>query len=123
MSKVSLDNRRLRQIIRDQPNNTETFLKSVAFSIEREAKILAPVDTGALKNSIIVSDRNTQPTPAEKDYELPRGNRTKVFVGPTMEYAIFQEFGTSRSSAQPYLIPALERVANQLSNHTRLIIP
>lgn len=120
---VKLDNTRLNNIINNADSNTENFIKSVGFSIEARAKMKAPVDTGALRNSIYTDTRNTSNIPTEKDYDLPRGSRTKIYVGPTMEYAIYVEFGTSRQSAQPYLIPAVEEVASQLNTHYRLILP
>lgn len=69
--------------------------------IQAVAQNLAPVDTGALKNSIsrdesIVSDV------------------MRVEIGPTVKYAPFVENGTSRARAQPFLRPAVERVEPQL---------
>ena len=122
MSKVTLDNRRLNNLIREVPDNVEEFIKSVGFSIEREAKIRAPVDTGALRNSIYTQTKNSNTRVSESDYELPRGTKSKIYVGPTMDYAIIQEFGSSNQNAQPYLIPALQLVARQLSEHYRILI-
>lgn len=59
---------------------------------ESDAKQLAPVDTGRLRNSI---------------EHHPEGNDTMV-VGSDVEYAIYQEMGTSRMKAQPFLKPSGE---------------
>lgn len=69
-------------------------IRKAGADIERDAKILAPVDTGDLENSIstTVSD----------------GGMT-VEVGPTVEYAIYQEFGTSTQPPQAFLGPASDR--------------
>lgn len=63
-----------------------------AFIIEGKAKMLAPVDTGALKNSIRA---------------IQTGEVTwTLIVG--VDYGGWVEFGTSRMAAQPFLIPAVE---------------
>jgi HK97 gp10 family phage protein len=65
-----------------------------------QAKVLCPVDTGALQNSIGV-ERNT-PGPGD------------VTVSATMEYAAYVEWGTSRRAAQPYMRPALDAKRRQI---------
>jgi len=61
-------------------------------SVEREAKINCPVDTGRLRASI--TTRQT--------------SETLVEVGTNVEYAENVEYGTSKQRAQPYLHPAYE---------------
>lgn len=86
-------------------------LKDVAEDVKKEAKELVPVDTGALRDSIrlIVTAKTA-------------GNITRVGVraggfeinpktGKLVDYAIPVEFGTSRQTPQPYLIPAAQRKA------------
>lgn len=67
-------------------------LSKTAHDIEADAKVFAPVDTGALKNSI---SSDVAPFHAE--------------IGPTVDYAHFVEEGTSRMAPQPYMRPAAER--------------
>lgn len=69
-------------------------IRKTAFDIERDAKILSPVDTGALKNSISTS--------------ISAGGLSAE-IGPTVRYAHFVEEGTSRMSPQPYMRPAADR--------------
>lgn len=59
-------------------------------SFENHAKVYAPVDTGRLRNSI---------------EHHPEGNDTMV-VQTNVEYAIYQEFGTSRQRGTPFMRPA-----------------
>ena len=67
--------------------------------IQNTAKDLAPVDTGILKGSIMVkSDRASQ----------------TGIVYTTTEYAAYQEFGTSKMRAQPFLIPAFNQHINAI---------
>ena len=64
-----------------------------ALDTQARARTKAPVDTGNLRASITVS---TSGTSAE--------------VGPEAMYGGFQEFGTSKMSANPYMNPAADEV-------------
>ncbi|WP_210651342.1 HK97-gp10 family putative phage morphogenesis protein [Nocardioides sp. SYSU D00065] len=73
-------------------------VRKTAFDIEADAKALAPVDTGNLRNSIstdITGDGRFGAITAD--------------IGPTAEYGAFVEYGTSRMGPQPYMAPAFER--------------
>ena len=72
-------------------------MKKALGDIASGAKTRAPVDTGALRNSI------TTQTQGNRDYA--RGE-----VGPTVHYGGFVERGTSRTRAQPYLRPSTDAV-------------
>lgn len=52
-----------------------------------KAKLLSPVDTGRLRQSIT----------AEKK------SKTQAIYGSNVEYAMYVEFGTKRAAAQPFL--------------------
>lgn len=89
---VILDDKKLRELLAVIRPKAAAIVKTTAFKVERDAKILAPVDTGAMRNSIRsdpVDDLTWQ-----------------VSVG--QDYSKFVEFGTSRMAAQPFLTPALE---------------
>lgn len=73
-------------------------LRKTAFDIEADAKALAPVDTGNLQNSISTS--------IEGD---GRYGTMTAEIGPTAEYGIYQEYGTSTQPGKPYMVPAFER--------------
>ena len=79
------------------PHRVEAVVAKAALDTEARAKMLAPVDTGNLKNSI---GSSIQGTHAE--------------VGPTAKYGEFVEMGTSRTPAQPYMGPATDVVAPQM---------
>lgn len=72
-------------------------LKTAA-DITRDAKILAPYEFGTLENSIGMSVTGNGAT-----------GQISVEIGPTVDYGIYQELGTSRMAAQPYLFPATDR--------------
>lgn len=69
-------------------------LEEASVIVEQRAALLAPVDTGLLRKSIShrVIDRNGYPVGQ---------------VGTNVEYAPYQEFGTSKMAAQPFLLPGL----------------
>jgi HK97 gp10 family phage protein len=62
-----------------------------AHDIEADAKGLAPVDTGNLRNSI------------SSDIGV-----LSAEIGPTAEYGLYVEEGTSRMAPQPYMGPAAD---------------
>jgi len=94
-------------------------IKSVADAIEKEvvvkqcakiaaqAKQLAPVDTGNLKGSI---GYKTKEKETAEPALSPKPNKNIGYVGSAKEYAVYQEFGTRKMQAQPYLRPAVEAV-------------
>lgn len=67
-------------------------LDKTAADIEATAKQLAPVDTGALKNSI--------------GWEHDASH--SVEIGPTVEYGAHVEFGTVHQAPAAYMGPALD---------------
>jgi len=73
-------------------------VRKAAMDIKSTAQQLAPVDTGNLKGSITM----TGPL---------AGQASVAEVGPTANYGIFLEQGTSRMAAQPFMGPAADRHA------------
>ena len=92
--KVTFD--KFPQIAAAMPEKTSQVVRKASFDIEGQAKDRAPVDTGALKNSISTEFEN---------------NGLIGIIAPHVEYATFVEFGTKRMSAQPFMTPAAEAVA------------
>lgn len=76
-----------------------TVVRKTAKDIESTAKGLAPVDTGNLKSSIGTSDLRAMGTSGSIEAE----------VRATANYAIYQELGTSRMAAQPFMGPAASK--------------
>ena len=73
--------------------------------IERMAKTKAPVDTGALKNTI---------------FSAKAGNLTYKVTAP-QHYAVYVEKGTRKQRAQPFLKPALDTERPKLISNLRKI--
>lgn len=57
------------------------------------ASQLAPVDTGALRDS----------------YRSEVISESEIQIGSELDYAVYQEFGTSEIPAQPHLTPAFHQ--------------
>lgn len=76
-------------------------VRKTAADVERDAKTLAPVDTGNLRMSISTDTIESDASIAAE-------------VGPTANYGGFLETGTSKMGPQPYMTPALERNAPML---------
>ncbi|MDE8651875.1 HK97-gp10 family putative phage morphogenesis protein [Novosphingobium album (ex Liu et al. 2023)] len=87
--------------------------------VAEDARALAPVDTGALRESIIVTGIAPRGSRSRGDEDVLFDGRT-VFVGPLAAgaarrkghedtfYAGFVELGTVNMRAQPFLLPAWE---------------
>lgn len=73
-------------------------LEAIGLQCEGYAKMLCPVDTGNLRNSIT----HTVDTKEQVTY-----------IGTNVEYAAYVEFGTSKMRAQPYLQPAVYNHADE----------
>ena len=88
----------------------------IGAAIASQAKLLAPVDYGQLRNSLSAS--NTSRTvllnnmPGEKADALDtQGLKDdEVYAGSNSDHAIFQEYGTVKQPAQPFLRPAMETI-------------
>lgn len=77
----------------------QMVVRKTAKDIERDAKLKAPYDTGNLKNSISTSDLRT----------VGQSGDLTAEVGPTANYGIYLEMGTSRMAAQPFMGPAADK--------------
>jgi len=94
---IRLTDNRLRNLPGNLRKAGADLVKRTAAAIEGQAKVLCPVDTGALRNSIMVTEKGEM----------------SAEVGPHMEYALPVEMGHHTSGGtwvpgQPYLTPAAE---------------
>ena len=92
--KITVDNTRL--IKNATTEALRTAFEAVGLQAEGYAKMLCPVDTGNLRNSI------THTT--EDDAAI---------ISTNVEYAAYVEMGTSRQAPQPYMRPAIENNMNE----------
>ena len=79
------------KVAQDLGSELKKVLLEIMLAVERHSKRLAPVKTGRLRASI-----HTEPTrPANR-----------IVVSDGVEYGAFQEFGTSKMKAKPFMRPA-----------------
>lgn len=90
---VSIDTSILDKMTAEAKPKANGICGRFAFAIQGEAQNLAPVDTGALKASL----------------EAEQIEVLSWQVHDGVEYGIFQELGTSKMAAHPFLVPALEK--------------
>jgi HK97 gp10 family phage protein len=77
----------------------QAVVRKTTLDVERDAKSFVPVDTGNLKSSIGHSDLRT----------VGQSGVLEAEVGPTAEYGVYVEFGTSRKGPAAFMGPALDR--------------
>ena len=105
---VKLDTRKLDVLIAQTDPRAQAIVSGAAFSVQGKAQALAPVDTGALKNSIHAEQKGP----------------LLWWVADGVEYGIFQELGHHTKSgsfvpAQPFMVPAVEWVRPQFQKSWR----
>lgn len=121
-----IDTKVLDRLIKHLDGNVEEAIASAAFAVEGRAKIKAPVDTGALRASIYVAMKKggkasealaaakaKRPEAVVEALPVPRDNHT-AHVGPSVEYGLEVEMGSSTRAGRPYLQPALRETEKDL---------
>ena len=86
------------EVLRALNSAIESGMEQIGEAAEHHAKDLAPVKTGALRDSI--HHRNA-------------GDHTQEIGTDTIPYAGFVELGTRKMHAQPYLRPAAENYGSE----------
>lgn len=88
-------------------DGTEKAVLKIAAKIASQAKVNAPVDQDALRPSIGYSTKTANTASPELSEKPKEG---QALVGSNVGYALYQELGTRKMAAQPYLRPAVESV-------------
>lgn len=99
-------------------------LRKIGLMAESNVMNLAPVDTGFLKNSIThgLGGLNTSKSTYHADdmerkpgyghykgrFPVDDANHVTLYVGTNVDYAPYQELGTEKMKAQPFLRPGIE---------------
>lgn len=121
---------------RDVEKATEKALKKAARmiggAVSGHAAEACPVDTGLLRNSITFAlggqapaitdyksdtkDKDGNYTTGNYDGEAPEDddNQITVYVGTNVQYAPYQELGTAKMDARPFLRPAFENFKDEI---------
>jgi len=117
---AKLDMSGLERIERELLPKAEALVNKTAFDVQGRAQNNAPVDTSALRNSIYTVTRQSdgfQVAASAAQAQNPKAEIVPIpspieelaaHVGPSVEYGIYQELGTVRMGAHPFLVPAVE---------------
>lgn len=100
VGRTEVDTRVLDDIIANIGRNEREGNRIAAARVAGRARINAPVDTGALRNSI---------------QDLP-GERNVMYVIVGVEYGADVHFGTTRMPGRPYLAEAITQTVRDLRN-------
>ncbi len=116
MASFKWDDRKLKKEV---AFTTEQKMIKAGFMIEKDAKHMVKVDTGRLRSSISVNWAGSGMAEGKIENKAKSGDGIKqptskpdeftVVVGTNVNYAIAQEYGTSKQSGQAYLRPALAK--------------
>lgn len=136
MSGIEITNDHTAEAIAEKDAAVLRALEAIGIKCEGYAKLLCPVDTGRLRNSITHALSGSET--AIKEYKNNRthattnatkragtagkpvevktytyegsapGGEEAVYVGTNVEYAPYVEYGTQRTTAQPFLKPAVQ---------------
>lgn len=120
-----------KKVIDAKDEAVEAAFEIIGGLMERYAKQSTPVDTGLLRNSITYCLDGERPSKeAYKadsggesggyDGEMPKepNGKRAVFVGTNVEYAPYQELGTSKIGGKHFL---RDSVQNHISEYQKII--
>jgi HK97 gp10 family phage protein len=107
-------------------------VRDTAERIRNDAAANAPVDTAALQSSLYVSNdqgsdyaahaadaqklRNNSNRPGSPAMPVPEvtpDRPMQAFVGSAVQHGLYNELGTSRMAARPFLVPAVANAEQQ----------
>jgi len=91
---------------------TQRSAYEIGLIVEGQARALCPIDTGRLSGSITTQSKtngtNPRPPAGTTDVIQKPSSDNEVLVGTAVGYGPYQEFGTIRNQAQPFLRPSLD---------------
>ena len=104
---IDLDTKGLDEYISKLGVSEDRALAGLAAQATGYAKDRAPVDTGALKNSI----------------NFEKVGEGVYWVSDGVEYGIYQELGTRFMAAQPFMVPAFEQTSKDIASMVEKELP
>lgn len=99
MTTYKLDTTGIDKLLAQMGDNVDRAVRETANEVRNVAANLAPVDTGDLRDSL----------------EAIKVVNGVYWVQDGVEYGIYQELGTYKMAAQPFLVPAIEQAEATLT--------
>lgn len=107
--------RTLEQVAPKHANNLmRATIQGIASEIAKDSKKNAPRDSGNLKKAIKAKRKKSPKTRPVSEVQVTQGSSVRYDAF----YWRFVEYGTVKTSAQPFIKPAEERVSNDLPRIT-----
>ena len=102
-------------VIKANAEGTRKGMWEIAVKVAAQAKLLSPValvNGGLLRNSIMVKTKGKIAKHDGGPVLTTSTSEDEVIVGTATEYAVYQEYGTRKMVAQPFLRPAVDIYTN-----------
>ena len=121
MIKVKQERVKLGNVHTAVANGVRMSNMQIGVAIASQAKLLAPVDMGQLRNSLSAISFDEMELLNDSDGEKAKQLSTlglkdgEVYTGSNSDHATFQEYGTIKQPAQPFLRPATELIIQRKS--------
>jgi HK97 gp10 family phage protein len=113
---VKLDTRKLDHLLANIKPRTEKALTQAATEIQASAaQNTVRVDTGAMKAGWRVNP------PDAVVVGVPSAQASQPEIFNTQHYALYNELGTSRMSASPMLVPAMEGYRRKIESAWKVL--
>lgn len=119
MIKVKQERVKLGNVRTAVANGMRMSNMQIGVAIASQAKLLAPVDMGQLRNSLSAISFDEMELLNDSEGEKAKQLSTlglkdgEVYTGSNSDHATFQEYGTVKQPAQPFLRPSVELVVQQ----------
>ena len=119
MRKVKQEREKLGNVHTAVANGVRMSNMQIGVAIASQAKLLAPVDMGQLRNSLSAISFDEMELLNDSEGEKAKQLSTlglkdgEVYTGSNSDHAIHQEYGTIKQPAQPFLRPAMEAVVQR----------
>ena len=94
---ITADTKEIERLIVNLDNATDEVIRTLAEEFVGHAFLYAPFEFGALRTSI---------------HAINMGNAYQR-IQPEVDYAIYQELGTYKMAAHPFLTPAIEQMSGE----------
>jgi hypothetical protein len=123
-----IDTKELDRIAAGLKIKTDAVIRAMAFEdvgmTQSVIEAWPSIDTSAYLKSVYASTSMGNNMPSEPGALRPKAERTRLpdaqsgeaYVGPSVDYATFVEYGTYKMAARPALIPATEVVMRDYIN-------
>ena len=134
MTTVKIDTEKLDLLVAQFPTMVDKAIRATAFDVQGNAQSMAAVDTGAMRASIFTKTHSSNGFEDAGGEALGHNNEVEIddptptdcplmtaYIAPGVNYAYFQEFGTSKMAAHPFMTPAIEKADEDFDKYMKQV--